>query len=41
MKNIKIDENAARLLLVEGRVHEVFSVKLLEHNGHQRRHSGC
>ena len=33
MKNIKIDENAARLLLVEGRDDEVFSVKLLEHMG--------
>ena len=33
MKNIKIDANAARLLLVEGRDDEVFFLKLLEHMG--------
>ncbi len=33
MKNIKIDENAARLLLVEGRDDEVFFIKLVEHMG--------
>jgi len=33
VENIKIDANAARLLLVEGRADKVFSVKLLEHMG--------
>ena len=33
MKNIKIDENAARLLLVEGPDDEVFFLKLVEHMG--------
>ncbi|MCY3866691.1 MAG: hypothetical protein OXG68_14735 [Chloroflexi bacterium] len=33
MKNIKIDENADRLMLVEGRDDEVFFLKLLEHMG--------
>ena len=33
MKNIKIDENADRLLLVEGPDDEVFFLKLVEHMG--------